>query len=168
MANANSKPDITIVVARALNGAIGRDGVLPWHLPGDLKHFKAVTMGSAMIMGRKTFESLPGLLPGRRHIVITRDPDWSVPGVEVAHDRNGALKIAGSDRVTIIGGTSIFTMFHDLAQTIELTEVLAEVEGDTFMDDPRSTGKWRETACEDHLPEGTREGYRFTTLVRDD
>jgi dihydrofolate reductase len=168
MANANNKPDITIVVARALNGAIGKDGVLPWHLPGDLKHFKAVTMGSAMIMGRKTFESLPGLLPGRRHIVITRDPDWSKPGVEVAHDRNGALKIAGSDRVTIIGGTSIFTMFHDLAQTIELTEVLAEVEGDTFMDDPRSTGKWRETACEDHLPEGTREGYRFTTLVRDD
>ena len=168
MANANNKPDITIVVARALNGAIGKDGVLPWHLPGDLKHFKAVTMGSAMIMGRKTFESLPGLLPGRRHIVITRDPDWSKPGVEVAHDRNGALKIAGSDRVTIIGGTSIFTMFHDLAQTIELTEVLAEVEGDTFMEDPRSTGKWRETACEDHLPEGTREGYRFTTLVRDD
>jgi len=168
MANANSKPDITIVVARALNGAIGKDGVLPWHLPGDLKHFKAVTLGSAMIMGRKTFESLPGLLPGRRHIVITRDPNWSAPGVEVAHDRNGALRSAGSDRVTIIGGTSIFTMFHDLAQTIELTEVLAEVEGDTFMDDPRSTGNWRETACEDHLPEGMREGYRFTTLVRDD
>jgi dihydrofolate reductase len=164
---ANNPHDITIVVARAINGTIGRDGVLPWHLPGDLKHFKAVTMGSAMIMGRKTFDSLPGVLPGRRHIVLTNDRNWAVPGVEVAHDRDGALALAGADRVTVIGGTSIFAMFHDLAQTIELTEVLAEVDGDTFMDDPRNTGKWRETACEDHLPEGGREGFRFTTLVRD-
>ena len=168
MARPNSNSDITIVVARAINGTIGKDGVLPWHLPGDLKHFKAVTMGSAMIMGRKTFDSLPGVLPGRRHIVLTRDADWSVPGVETAHDRDSALALAGSDRVTVIGGTSIFEMFHDLAQRIELTEVLAVVEGDTFMDDPRSTGKWRETACEDHLPEGNREGYRFTTLERDE
>jgi dihydrofolate reductase len=166
-ANQDITPDITIVVARAINGTIGKDGVLPWHLPGDLKHFKAVTMGSAMIMGRKTFDSLPGVLPGRRHIVLTRDTDWSVPGVEVAHDRDEALRLAGDDRVTVIGGTSIFEMFHDLARRIELTEVLAEVEGDTFMDDPRNTGKWREVACEDHLPEGTREGYRFTTLERD-
>ena len=158
--------DITIVVARAINGTIGKDGTLPWHLPGDLKHFKAVTMGSAMIMGRKTFDSLPGLLPGRRHIVLTRDADWAVDGVEVARDRDGALKLAGSDRVTVIGGTSIFEMFHELAQKIELTEVLAEVDGDTFMDDPRNEGSWRETACEDHPPEGMREGYRFTTLER--
>ena len=161
-----AKQDITIVVARAINGTIGKDGVLPWHLPGDLKHFKAVTMGSAMIMGRKTFDSLPGVLPGRRHIVLTRDADWAVEGVEVARDRDEALKLAGSDRVTVIGGTSIFTMFHELAQRIELTEVLAEVDGDTFMDDPRNEGSWRETACEDHPPEGTREGYRFTTLER--
>ena len=161
-----AKPDITIVVARAINGTIGKDGTLPWHLPGDLKHFKAVTMGSAMIMGRKTFDSLPGLLPGRRHIVLTRDADWAVDGVEVARDRDGALKLAGSDRVTVIGGTSIFEMFHELAQKIELTEVLAEVDGDTFMDDPRNEGSWRETACEDHPPEGMREGYRFTTLER--
>lgn len=163
-----AKPDITIVVARALNGTIGKDGTLPWHLPGDLRHFKAVTMGSAMIMGRKTFDSLPGLLPGRRHIVMTRDAAWSATGVDVARDREEALALAGDDRVTVIGGTSIFAMFHDLAQTIELTEVLAEVEGDTFMDDPRDTGSWREIACEDHLPEGNREGYRFTTLVRAD
>jgi len=161
-----AQQEITIVVARAINGTIGKDGVLPWHLPGDLRHFKAVTMGSAMIMGRKTFDSLPGVLPGRRHIVLTRDADWGPEGVEVAHDRDGALALAGGDRVTVIGGTSIFEMFHELAGKIELTEVLAEVEGDTFMDDPRDTGKWREIACEDHLPEGTREGYRFTTLVR--
>lgn len=161
-----AQQDITIVVARAINGTIGKDGTLPWHLPGDLKHFKAMTMGSAMIMGRKTFDSLPGLLPGRRHIVLTRDAGWSAEGVEVARDRDAALALAGEDRVTVIGGTSIFAMFHDLAQRIELTEVLAEVDGDTFMDDPRNSGEWRETACEDHLPEGTREGYRFTTLER--
>jgi len=163
---AMSRPTITIVVARALNGAIGRDGGMPWHLPGDLRHFKAVTMGSAMIMGRKTFDSLPGVLPGRRHIVLTRDPNWSVPGVEVAHSRDEALKLAGSDSVTIIGGSDIFAMFHELADRIELTEVLAEIEGDTFMPDPRRTGSWRETTYEDHLPEGERAGFRFVSLER--
>ncbi len=161
-----AKHDITIVVARAINGTIGKNGTLPWHLPGDLKHFKAVTMGSAMIMGRKTFDSLPGLLPGRRHIVLTREASWSVPGVDVARDREEALELAGDDRVTVIGGTSIFAMFHAAAQRIELTEVLADVEGDTFMPDPRDTGDWRETARDDHPPVGTRAGYRFTTLER--
>ena len=164
----NAPSSITIVVARALNGTIGKDGTLPWHLPGDLKHFKAVTMGSAMVMGRKTFDSLPGLLPGRRHIVLTRDRAWTRDGVEVVHSKDDALAAAGGDPVSIIGGSDIFALFHDVADRIELTEVLAEVEGDTFMDDPRDTGKWREIACEDHLPEGDRAGYRFTTLVRAD
>jgi len=160
-------PSITIVVARALNGTIGKDGVLPWHLPGDLRHFKQVTMGTAMIMGRKTFDSLPGLLPGRRHIVVTRGESWGRDGVDVAHSKDQALELAGDDAVTIIGGSDIFAMFHDDADRLELTEVLAEVPGDTFMPDPRSEGSWREIACEDHLPEGTREGFRFTTLVRE-
>ena len=164
----NAPSSITIVVARALNGTIGKDGTLPWHLPGDLKHFKAVTMGSAMVMGRKTFDSLPGLLPGRRHIVLTRDRDWAREGVEVVHSKDDALAAANGDPVSIIGGSDIFALFHDVADRIELTEVLAEVEGDTFMDDPRDTGTWREIACEDHLPEGDRAGYRFTTLVRAD
>ena len=159
-------PSITIVGARAINGTIGKDGKLPWHLPGDLRHFKQVTMGTAMIMGRKTFDSLPGLLPGRRHIVVTRDQSWQRDGVDVAHSKDQALEMAGDDAVTIIGGSDIFAMFHDDADRLELTEVLAEVEGDTFMDDPRSQGSWREIACEDHLPEGKREGFRFTTLVR--
>lgn len=163
----SSPPSITIVVARAINGTIGKDGTLPWHLPGDLKHFKNVTMGTAMIMGRKTFDSLPGVLPGRRHIVITRDKNWGHDGVEVAHSKDEALAMANGDPVSIIGGSDIFAMFHGDADKIELTEVLAEVEGDTFMDDPRSTGSWREIACEDHLPVGERAGYRFTTLVRD-
>ena len=159
-------PSITIVVARAINGTIGKDGKLPWHLPGDLRHFKQVTMGTAMIMGRKTFDSLPGVLPGRRHIVLTRDTQWSQEGVDVAHGKDEALKLAGDDAVTIIGGSDIFAMFHEDADRIELTEVLAEVPGDTFMPDPRSQGSWREIACEDHMPEGRREGFRFTTLVR--
>lgn len=158
---------ITIVVARAINGTIGRDGGLPWHLPGDLRHFKQVTTGTTMIMGRKTFESLPGLLPGRRHIVMTRDPSWNAQGVEVASGMDAALDLAGPGPATIIGGSDIFAMFNPVADRIELTEVLAEVDGDTFMDDPRSTGRWREIACVDHLPEGDRAGYRFTTLVRD-
>lgn len=160
-------PSITIVVARAINGTIGKDGKLPWHLPGDLRHFKQCTMGTAMIMGRKTFDSLPGVLPGRRHIVLTRDKSWSHEGVEVVHSKAEALKAAGVDAVTVIGGSDVFAMFHEDADRIELTEVLAEIDGDTFMPDPRSTGSWREIACEDHLPEGRREGFRFTTLVRD-
>src|SRR5215207_9385952 len=86
---------ITIVLARAINGVIGKGGTLPWHIPGDLKRFKALTMGSAMIMGRKTFDSLPGILPGRRHIVMTRDPKWQVEGVEVVHDIDSAILAAG-------------------------------------------------------------------------
>ena len=109
-----------------------------------------------------------GLLPGRRHIVLTRDREWTRDGVEVVHSKDDALAAANGDAVSIIGGSDIFAMFHDVADRIELTEVLAEVEGDTFMDDPRDTGRWREIACEDHMPEGDRAGYRFTTLVRAD
>src|SRR3546814_1653992 len=83
---------ITLVLARAENGVIGRDGKLPWHLPADLKRFKALTMGRPMIMGRKTFESFPAPLPGRRHIVLTRDLDWSAEGAEPAHTPGQALR----------------------------------------------------------------------------
>jgi len=99
-----------LIVARAQNGVIGRDGKLPWHIPADLKRFKALTMGSAMIMGRKTFDSLPGLLPGRRHIVLTRDREWLAEGAEVAHDVDEALKLAG-ERASVIGGAEILAQF---------------------------------------------------------
>jgi dihydrofolate reductase len=103
-----SRPTVTLVVARATNGAIGRNGDLPWRISADLKRFKALTMGSAMIMGRRTFDSLPKVLPGRRHIVLTRDRNWSAPGVEVAHSVDEALSLAGSEPVSIIGGAEIF------------------------------------------------------------
>ena len=157
---------VTLVVARAINGVIGRDGGLPWHIPADLKRFKALTMGSAMVMGRKTFDSLPGILPGRRHIVLTRDRDWYAEGAEAVHDIEGALLCAGHDPVSVIGGAEVFALFLPLADRIELTEVLAEAEGETIMDDPRSTGRWRESNCENHSARGTVPGYRFLTLER--
>jgi dihydrofolate reductase len=156
---------IALIVARAMNGVIGRDGKLPWHLPADLKRFKALTMGSAMVMGRKTFDSLPGLLPGRRHIVLTRDPNWRTPGAEPVHSVAGAVA-AASGTLWVIGGAEIFDLFLPLADRIELTQVLAEVAGDTFMPDPRNSGDWRETWSEDHPADEDRPAYRFTTLER--
>jgi dihydrofolate reductase len=158
--------EIVIVVARAHNGTIGSDNRLPWHLPADLKRFKALTMGSAMIMGRKTFDSLPGLLPGRRHIVLTRDRGWSAPGAEVAHDAEGALALASEGRVSIIGGAEIFALFLPLATRIELTEVLADYDGDIAMPDPRLGGKWLETEREEHGAADGRPAYRFISLKR--
>ena len=95
-------------------------------------------MGSAMIMGRRTFDSLPGLLPGRRHIVLTRDRDWSADGAEVAHCVDEALALAGDEPVSVIGGAEIFELFLPYADRIELTEVLGDIDGDTVMADPRA------------------------------
>ena len=150
------KPEIVFVVARAENGVIGKDGGLPWHLPQDLKRFKALTMGAPMIMGRKTFESLPKLLPGRRHIVLTRS-NWQAEGVEVARSVDGALSLVSEPRVSVVGGAEIFRLFEPLADRVELTEVHGRPEGDTVM--PPFAG-WRDAARED------QEGYSFVTLVR--
>jgi dihydrofolate reductase len=160
------KSSIVIVVARAQNGVIGRKGKLPWHIPADLRRFKALTMGSVMIMGRKTFESLPNVLPGRRHVVLTRDRDWEADGAEVASEIDQALHLAGSERVTVVGGADVFGMFLPLADQIELTEILEAVEGDTLMADPRQSGNWRETFREDHPAEAGRPAFRFVTLKR--
>jgi dihydrofolate reductase len=158
------RPSITLVVARAENGVIGRDGKLPWHISTDLKRFKSQTMGSVMVMGRKTFDSLPGVLPGRRHIVLTRDPVWRTDGVEVAHSAEQALAMAGDEPISVIGGADVFRMFLPLADRIELTEVLTDAEGDTVMDDPRTVGSWREVAREDHLAD--EPPFRFLALER--
>ncbi len=156
---------VTLVVARAENGVIGRDGGLPWHLPEDLKHFKAVTMGAPMIMGRKTFESLPGLLPGRRHIVLTRDPDWQAQGAEVVPDVASAIVAAGEPRVSVIGGAEIFQLFAGVADRIELTEVHAEPEGDTFLL-PFDPAHWQELGRETHPSQGDKPAFSFVTLGR--
>ncbi|HEY0314103.1 MAG TPA: dihydrofolate reductase [Allosphingosinicella sp.] len=155
---------ITLIVARAENGVIGRDGGLPWRLPADLKHFKALTMGTAMVMGRRTFDSLPRLLPGRRHIVLTRDEDWSAPGAERAGSVAEAIALAGG-RVSVIGGAEIFHLFMPVADRIELTEIHAAFEGDTILP-PLDRNSWKETARETHGSEDGRPAYSFVTLAR--
>lgn len=153
---------ISFHLARADNGVIGRDGRLPWHLPADLKRFKAQTIGRPMIMGRKTFESFPSPLPGRRHIVLTRDRAWSAEGAEVAHSVEEAMALAGDD-AAVIGGAEVFALFLDRADRVELTEVHATPEGDATV--PAFTG-WRETAREDHPADGERPAYSFVTLAK--
>lgn len=152
-----------LIYARADNGVIGRDNALPWRLPADLKRFKALTVGKPMIMGRKTFESFPAPLPGRRHIVLTRDTGWSAPGAEVVHDVDAALALADAPEIAVIGGAEVFALFLPQAQRIELTEVHASPEGDVVV--PAFEG-WRESAREDHPAEGDRPAYSFVTLDR--
>ena len=156
---------VVLVVARARNGVIGRDGKLPWHLPQDLKRFKALTLGAPMIMGRKTFESLPGLLPGRRHIVLTRGRDWRAEGAEVAHDVDGALALAGAGPASVIGGAEIFAMFEPIADRVELTEVDGDIAGDVTMP-AFDAARWREEAREEHPEVDGKPAYSFVTLVR--
>jgi dihydrofolate reductase len=159
--------EIVIVVARAQNGTIGKDNSLPWHIPADLKRFKALTMGSAMVMGRKTFESLPGLLPGRRHLVMTRNRSWSAPGAEIVHSLDESLDAVGEDeRLSVIGGAEVFGLFLPIATRIELTEVLADYDGETAMPDPRAGGKWLESARQECPAEDGRPAFRFFTLKR--
>lgn len=153
---------ISLHLARADNGVIGRDGGLPWHLPADLKRFKAQTMGRAMVMGRRTFESFPSPLPGRRHIVLTRDRNWRAAGAEVAHSVADALALAGAD-AAVIGGAAVFALFLDRADRVELTEVHLDAAGNVTV--PPLAG-WREIAREHHPAEGERPAYSFVTLVR--
>ena len=161
----NGRPEIVVVIARADNGVIGRDGGLPWHLPADLRRFKMLTMDKPMVMGRKTFDSLPGLLPGRRHIVLTRAPGWSADGAEVAHDVEGALRLANAPSLSVIGGAEIHRLFLPLADRIELTEVHIDAEGDASIAYPDSR-EWRETAREAHGADAGRPAYSFVTLRR--
>ena len=152
------RPGLFLIMARAANGTIGRDGTMPWHLPADLRRFKALTIGKPMIMGRKTFDSLPGLLPGRRHIVLTRKPDWQADGAEAAQTVEQALTLAGPGEVAVIGGAEVYRLFEPLAERIELTQLDAEHDGDTAIDAPGP--EWTETAREEH------DGFAFLTFAR--
>lgn len=157
--------DLFLIYARAANGVIGRDGTLPWRLSADLKRFKAMTMGKPMIMGRKTFESFPSPLPGRRHIVLTRDCAWHAEGAETACSMDDALALAGEGEVPVIGGAEIYALLLPRARRVELTEVHADYEGDTVM--PPLGSEWREIAREEHPAQGDTPPYAFVTLIRD-
>lgn len=159
------RPEIVLILARADNGIIGRDGRLPWHLPADLRHFKALTQGRPMIMGRKTFDSLPGQLDGRRHIVLTRDAEWEDEGAEVAHSVEEAIRIANAPQIAVIGGADIYGQFLPLAKRIELTEVHRAAQGDVAIDAP-DPALWREAARQDYPSEGGRPAFSFVTFLR--
>ncbi|MEA1618690.1 dihydrofolate reductase [Erythrobacter sp. T5W1-R] len=159
-------PDIVLIYARAANGAIGHEGDLPWRLPADLKHFKALTLGKPMIMGRKTFESLPGLLPGRRHIVLSQRDDWQADGAELAGSVNAAIALASqgndSGEIAVIGGAAIYDLFWPLATRIELTQIHADYPGDTFMKAPGAD--WRLEAETHHPAQGAHPAFTFQTF----
>jgi dihydrofolate reductase len=159
-----AKREIVYVIARADNGVIARDGQVPWRIREDLKRFVAHTMGTPMIMGRKTFESFPEPLKGRRHIVLTRNPSWSADGAEVVHTVEEALALAGEGNISVVGGAEIYALFMPRATRIELTEVHEDTVGDVTM--PYPGPEWVETAREDRAADGQWPAHSFVTLER--
>lgn len=155
--------EITLVVAHTENRVIGRDGGMPWHLPADLAHFKAVTMGKPMIMGRRTFDSIGQALPGRRTIVVTRNRQWSAPGVEVAYSIDEALaRCADAAEVMVIGGGELFTALLARASRIVLTVIHTSLAGDTRFPE-LDPGHWREVAREAR-PADARNAYALSFI----
>lgn len=160
---------VTFVVAMAENGVIGRAGGLPWKLSTDLKRFKAATMGKPVIMGRKTWESIGRPLPGRRNIVVTRDSFYRAEGAEVAHSVEAALEMAeggGAAEACIIGGGEIYRRTMERADRLDVTHVLAEIDGDTHFP-PIESQEWQMVSSED-VPAGERDAYptRHAIYVR--
>lgn len=146
----SAQPLVTLIVAAADSGAIGRDNALPWHLPDDLKRFKQLTMGKPMIMGRKTFESIGKPLPGRHNIVVTRDTNYRRDGVTVVHDVAGAIRAAGDvPEVMVIGGAELFRLFLPLAGRVHLTRVHADIEGDVRWQELDGR-EWRKVDSQPH------------------
>ncbi len=157
--------EIFLVVAVADNGVIGAAGGMAWHISADLRRFKALTAGKPMVMGRKTFESLPGVLAGRRHIVLTRDAAFVEEGAEVARSVEEAVRLANAPQIAVIGGAEIYREFLSLADRIEWTEVHARPAGDTRFP-PLDRSEWRESFREAHPAEGRTPGFDFVTLLR--
>ncbi len=151
----------------ARNGVIGRGNAMPWHLPADLKRFKALTLGKPILMGRRTYESIGRALPGRDNLVLTRARDWRAAGVTVVHCVDEALqRSASSAELAVIGGAEVYRLTVPLAGRIYLTQVLADVEGDTFFPE-FSVNEWREVESSDHAADERHAyGMKFVTLER--
>ncbi len=160
---------ITLIWAQAHGGVIGADGGIPWHLPEDSRRFRALTSGGDVVMGRKTWESLPGRfrpLPQRRNIVVTRDPEWSGMGAERAESIEGAIELAGDD-VWIIGGGSVYRGAMAYADRLEVTQIDADIDGDARA--PEVGPEWRVTASEPPTGWAASETglrYRFLSYRR--
>ena len=160
------KPRIVFVVAVAKNGVIGRDGGLPWRISSDLKRFRAITMGKPVIMGRKTWESLPRKpLDGRTNIVVTRNRDFAAPGALIATSLKNALARAQGEEVCIIGGGELFREAMPIADRLYVTEIDLEIAGDTFFP-PVDPVVWREVSREVH-PRGPKDDAGFVLRVLD-
>ena len=153
-------PAIYLVAAIAANGIIGANGKLPWRLPGELQHFKKLTMGHPLIMGRRTWESLGRPLPGRENIVVTTTPDYQAEGAAVARSLDAAIALCLGEPVAfVIGGTQLFAEALPIARGMVLTEIQRDYEGDTVFP-PYDRSQWRETQREAHAaPDGTRFDY---------
>ncbi|MEO7549160.1 MAG: dihydrofolate reductase [Ramlibacter sp.] len=155
---------IGVIWAQARGGVIGKDNTIPWRLPEDMAHFKAVTMGCPVIMGRKTWDSLPAIfrpLPGRRNIVVTRQPDWQADGAERAATLDEAITLCGdTPRAWVIGGAQIYRLALPLADLAEITEVGIDVQGDTFA--PALGAAWHEVTRERRVAAGGTV-YSFVT-----
>ncbi|MDN3495580.1 dihydrofolate reductase [Planococcus sp. APC 4015] len=159
---------VGLVWAEAHGGVIGADGGMPWHVPEDLAHFKAVTMGAPVVMGRRTWESFPARfrpLPGRRNIVVTRNAGWSDEGAERAGSLDDALDLAAGGRVWVIGGGALFAEAIDRADLLEVTELDLAVDGDTHA--PRREG-WTTAEASPWQTSRTGIRHRFLRLVRPD
>ena len=159
---------ISMIAAMAKNRVIGKDNDMPWHMPADLAHFKKVTMGKPVIMGRKTFESIGRPLPGRKNIVITRNLDWQAEGVEVTSSPELALQLVeGTEEVMLIGGGNIYQQFLPKADNLYLTFIDLDVEGDTKFPDWNQVGNWAELDSEEHdADEKNAHSYRFVALEK--
>ena len=158
---------LSIIVAMAANGVIGRGNQLPWHLPADLKHFKQLTTGKPILMGRKTWESIGRPLPERTNIVITRDTDYTAAGCVVVHSLEAALRAAEhNDEVMVIGGSELYRQVLPEVSTIYLTRVHADIDGDAFF--PKlDESEWREAERTDCEPDKKNaHAYSFITLQR--
>ncbi len=156
----------SIIVAMSENRVIGRDNQLPWRLPADHKRFKSLTLGHHLLLGRKTFESIGRPLPGRKMVVITRQSDFSSPGVLVAHSLEGALNLCqGDDEAFIGGGAGIYQEALSLADRIYLTILRLQVHGDTFFPE-YDISDWRVIEEEHHSPD-QKNLYHYTFLTLD-
>jgi len=155
-------PRIYLVAAVAANGIIGANGKLPWYLPEDLKHFKQLTLGHPVIMGRKTWESLKGPLPGRENIVVSGQPGYQAPGAAVASSLDAALALCADEKVAfVIGGTSLFQDALPAASGLVMTEIKKDYPGDTWFPD-YDRSQWRETQREAHT---AADGTRFDFVL---
>jgi dihydrofolate reductase len=157
---------VALVAAVAANGVIGRDGGLPWRIPDDLRHFKAITLGKPVIMGRRTWQSIGRPLPGRRNIVVTRDAGFAADGAEVVASLDAALARAGDvAEAMVIGGGEIYTQALPRAGRLYLTEIHAEAEGDVHFP-AIDRALWRETARDDRPADGDTPAFSFVVLQR--